>query len=71
MEEGGEVTEPRGGFAGPSGRGGYGGGAPQRPITRLQSPPCYRSIFADGDSEEVFASWKAARPQQQALTRYR
>lgn len=57
--------------AGPSGRGaGYGGALPRR-ITRLQSPPCYRNIFVEGDSEEAYASWKAPRPAAQHLTRYR
>ena len=67
-----DVTEPRGGFAGPSGRGGggYGAAAPRR-IARLQSPPCYRNIFAEGDSEEAYAPWKAPRPAAQGLTRYR
>lgn len=69
------MTEPRGGFAGPSGRGGaYGGGGgagSRRPLTRLQSPPCYRNVFADGDSEDCYAAWKAPRPTGQALSRYR
>lgn len=74
MDEGGVLlTEPRGGFAGPSGRGGSwgNGGGGRRPMARLQSPPCYRNIFADEDSEEPYAAWKAARPQQQQLSRYR
>lgn len=73
MEEAGELTELRGGMAGPSGRGPYCGGAapPRRAIVRVQSPPCYRSIFADGDSEEAYAAWKTRRPAQQPLARYR
>lgn len=76
MEEVGELTEPRGGFAGPSGRGGaahgWGAGAGgRRPLARVQSPPCYRNLFAEGDAEETYAAWKAPRPAQQALSRYR
>lgn len=74
MDEGGApVTEPRGGFAGPSGRSGsWGSGAGgRRPLARLQSPPCYRNIFADADSEEPYAHWKSTRPQQQQPSRYR
>ncbi|KAL4424004.1 hypothetical protein ABPG75_001305 [Micractinium tetrahymenae] len=75
MDEGAAtLTEPRGGLAGPSGRGGsWGSGAGgRRPLARLQSPPCYRNIFADEDSEEAYAQWKAPRPQQQQqLSRYR
>jgi len=71
MEEGEPATEPRGGFAGPSGRGGFGSGGGRR-LGRLQSPPCYRNIFADEDSEEGYAAWQAPRPPlQQALSRYR
>lgn len=75
MDEGCEpVTEARGGFAGPSGRGGgyaggYGGGG-RRPL-RVQSPPCYRNIFAEEDAEEAYAPWKARRPAPQAMSRYR
>ncbi|EFN52084.1 hypothetical protein CHLNCDRAFT_37008 [Chlorella variabilis] len=38
---------------------------------RVQSPLCYRSMFAGGDSEEDFAAWKAPRLPPQGLTRYR
>ena len=76
---GAELTEPRGGFAGPSGRAAvgpaaaYGSGAPgRRAYARPQSPPCYRNIFADGDSEGEYAAWKAPRPAPaQPLTRFR
>ncbi|PRW60946.1 Wee1 kinase [Chlorella sorokiniana] len=57
--------------AGPSGRGAAFGGPLPRRIARLQSPPCYRNIFVEGDSEEAYASWKAPRPAAQHLTRYR
>ena len=57
--------------AGPSGRGGAFGGQLPRRITRLQSPPCYRNVFLESDSEEAFAPWKAPRPAAQHLTRYR
>lgn len=68
----GDATEARGGLTGTSGRGGsYGSGAGVRRLARVQSPPCYRNIFADGDSEEAYAPWKARRPQQQAMSRYR
>lgn len=56
---------------GPSGRGGAFGGPLPRRITRLQSPPCYRNVFLESDSEEAFAPWKAPRPAAQHLTRYR
>ena len=69
MEEASELTEPRGGFAGPSGRAPPPPG--RRPLVRVQSPPCYRSIWADGDGEEAYAAWKAPRPAQQELSRYR
>lgn len=50
--------------------GAFAGPLPRR-ITRLMSPPCYRNIFVEGDSEEAYASWKAPRPATQHLTRYR
>lgn len=73
-EEAGELVEPNGGFAVPSNRCAaavHGSGVPRRPIMRVQSPLCYRSMFAGGDSEEDFAAWKAPRLPPQGLTRYR
>ncbi|KAI3432278.1 hypothetical protein D9Q98_003838 [Chlorella vulgaris] len=74
LDECGDPSGMRGGGAGPTGRcpaAAYGNGSGRRPMARVQSPPCYRNIFAGGEAEEDFAAWKAARPQQQALTRYR